>query len=182
MGRLTQYFFIILLTLTFSATYAGHRKDGKIIVQFHGTDIGEERLIDDGVGGVLPALCFDVDMRDLSTGKKVGTGIDCLSEVTDVSGGISLLATSIFEFKNGTIVNRGYTSVQPKTVGSPDITHITGSIPTSTDSTLIASLGKGKYAGKTGQTRLSGAVAMKALGDGRLQITFDCIFVVTLDD
>ncbi len=172
--------YIFFLVIIFSSLQASETKKVRV-VQFLGTAIGEDRMIDDGEGGVMAATCFEIAMRDLKTGKKIGTGVDCLSNITAVGDGLSVLATSYFIFKKGTVVNRGLTSVQPKTTGSPDFTHITGAIPAKGDKTIIASLGTGKFAGRSGQARLSGAVAMKTLADGRLEIKFNCIFVLSVD-
>ena len=172
--------FILFLLIMFNSLQASETKKVRV-VQFLGTAIGEDRMIDDGEGGVMAATCFEIDMRNLKTGKKIGKGVDCLSNVTAVGGGLSVLATSYFMFKKGTVVSRGLTSVQPKTTGSPGFTHITGAIPAVDDKTIVASLGTGKFAGRSGQARLSGAVAMKTLADGRLEIKFNCIFVLSVD-
>jgi len=180
MNKISSLVVTLLLATVFNNAHAFDVE--KQIIQFSGTAIGEERMIADGTGGLLAALCFDIDMRDVKTGKIVGKGVDCLSDITTVSGGLSILATSIFEFENGTVVNRGLTSVQPKTIGSLGITHITGAIPTADEVTIITSLGTGDFANKTGQARLSGAVTMNPLADGRLEITFDCLFVLELHE
>lgn len=75
------------------------------------------------------------------------------------------------------LTSRGQTTVQPTTIGSPDVTHITGAIPATDENSILS--GTRKFQDATGQVRLSGSVNLDNLGSG--EITFDCLFVINLD-
>lgn len=135
----------------------------------------------DGDGIDDPGTCFDVAMTDLALGKNVGTATDCLSLITEAENGetgMHLTATTTFDFGGGTtMVTRGVTTVQPSTIGSPDITHITGAIPDGSENGVISATGD--LSGVSGPVRLSGAVNLSALADSG-EIDFDCVFVTPL--
>lgn len=151
-----------------------------VIVALKGTAIGEMRPVAVGAqGDDAQALCFDLDLIDLKTGRKIGTATDCLSNIQPVGEGIALVGRTIFNFPGGTLVSRGLTTVQPTTHGSPTVTHITGAIPTAGENSILS--GTGRFKNAAGSVRLSGAVKMDPLADGRLKITFDCIFVIDLE-
>lgn len=161
----------------------GKAADPNIVVRLVGTAIGEDRTVPDidgdGIGD--PALCFDINLEDVKTGKIIGTATDCLSNITSVGDGLSLVGTTTFDFNNGNqLVSRGITTVQPITDGSPNMTHITGSIPDVNENNILS--GTGKYHNASGPVRLSGAVNMAPQDDGSLQITFDCLFVINLEN
>ena len=90
---------------------------------------------------------------------------------------MSVVGTTIFKFRSGTITTRGLTTVQPTTIGSPDFTHVTGAIPQAGDNNVLA--GTGRFTNATGPVRLSGAVNMSKL-DTEGKIAFDCVFIMTL--
>jgi len=150
------------------------------VVQIKGTAVGEMREVPDIDGDGKPdkANCFDVDLIDPTTNLVIGTATDCLSKVTPVGDGLALIGTTYFNFKEGTLVVRGKTSVQPKTHGSEPSTHITGGIPSPGANNVL--YGTGIFEGATGSVRLSGAVNMSKFKD-KGEISFDCIFIITLD-
>jgi len=153
-----------------------------IVIRLVGTAIGEDRMVPDidGDGIDDSALCFDINLKDVKTGKMIGTATDCLSNITSVGYGLSLVGTTTFDFNDGNqLVSRGITTVQPVTDGSPNMTHITGSIPDVNENNILS--GTGKYHDASGPVRLSGAVNMVTQDDNSLQITFDCLFVINLD-
>lgn len=153
----------------------------KLVLRLVGTDQGETREVADldGDGNVDDGNCFDVDLYDVRTGKKIGTGTDCLSQVKEVGDGLALTGTAIFDLPDGQITTRGLTSVRPKTHGSDDKTHITGAIPSDGDNDIVD--GTGLYAGAKGTARLSGAVNMsRVMSDN--EISFDCLFIIDLED
>jgi hypothetical protein len=157
-----------------------HSPSANVIVALKGTAVGEMRPVAFGAqGDDAQALCFDLDLIDLKTGRQIGTATDCLSNIQPVGDGIALVGRTIFNFPGGTLVTRGLTSVQPKTHGSPTVTHITGAIPAPGENSILSGMGRFKNA--AGSVRLSGAVKMEPLADGRLQMTFDCIFVIDLE-
>ena len=129
----------------------------------------------DGDGEDDPATCFDVDLMD-SKGRKIGTATDCLSNITEVGGGLSIVGTTIFHLSNGTFVTRGNTTVQPITTDGPTpATHVTGAIPV--DGTNGVLYGTRACADFEAQVRLSGAVNMSQIDNGI--IVFDCLFAVS---
>ncbi|MEM1325605.1 MAG: hypothetical protein AAGI23_06605 [Bacteroidota bacterium] len=150
-------------------------EENKMVLRLAGTAVGENRAVDGIEGG---GNCFDVDVYDVMTGEKIGTGTDCLSNVNEVGEGLALTGTAIFNLPGGQIVSRALTSVQPKTHGSDGKTHITGSIPSKGDNDIVS--GTGKYAEASGTVRLSGAVDMSNVASNN-EITFDCLFLVELD-
>ncbi len=139
------------------------------------------------IGVDSTAMCFDVDLLDARTNRRVGNGTDCLSDVmvveVDNAGlpRIKLKGTTIYNFYTGTFATQGLTTVQPTTHGSPDVTHITGAIPASTDSINNDFIyGDGYFTNIKGSSRLSGAVNMSKL-DAEGKINFDCIFVLNYE-
>ena len=130
-----------------------------------------------------PAICFDTELVNLKTQRKIGTATDCLSNVTAAGSGLKLVGTSYFRTKKGTLITRGNTTVQPVlqptvTPNGQNVTHITGA---SGDGNSIIG-GTGRFANKTGTVRLSGMVDMANFG-GNVgdPIVFDCIFVVDIN-
>ncbi len=129
----------------------------------------------DGDGMDDPAMCFDVDLYD-SAGRKIGTATDCLSNITPVGDGLSIVGTTIFNLPNGTFMSRGNTTVQPLTTGDASpATHITGAIPMDGANGVLQ--GTGAYRDFTAQVRLSGAVNMSDVDNG--VIVFDCLFMIS---
>ncbi len=165
-------------------SYAKGNQSGKTyVVNLKGTGPMYESTVPDIDGNGLedPAICFDVDLINLSNNQDIGSATDCLSNITPVGdeGGLALVGTTFFELKQGTIVSRGLTTVQPTTHGSPNVTHITGAISDGSNDILS---GTGAFNGATGSVRLSGAVDMSLFtATVGSPITFDCIFVLNLD-
>ena len=151
-----------------------------MVVQLVGADVGEVRDLSHltSAPGASEALCFDVTMVDPTTGRVLGTASDCLLNVQPVGDGMSLTAVTIFNFPGGSVINEGQTTVQPTTIGSPGITHITGAIPGAGDGTIIGGTGRFRHA--SGSARLSGAVDLSQLASST-EITFDCLFVLDFD-
>jgi hypothetical protein len=107
----------------------------------------------------------------------IGSGSDCLSDITpSENGGMSLTATSFFHFRRGTLVSRGLVTVQPKLHGLEEFTHVTGAAPSPYESNVI--YGDGKFRHAAGSVRLSGLVNLERFGSG--YIDFDCVFIIDL--
>ena len=161
---------------------AGGSPVASLVIGLRGTATGVPSTVPDidGDGVDDEALCFSgLEMVEMASGTVIGTATDCLSDVTDVGEGMSVIGTTTFEFAGGTLVTRAPTSVRPTTIGSPGRTHITGSIPGADENTVLS--GTGDFEGASGRTRLSGAVTMNPLDDDQMEITFDCLFVLSLD-
>ena len=152
----------------------------KMVLRLVGTDEGEMRSVGDIDGDGVDDMgnCFDLDLIDVRTGEVIGTATDCLSNVNTAGEGLALTGTAIFNLPQGQIITRGLTSVQPKTHGSEDKTHITGAIPSFGDNDIVS--GTGIYEGATGTSRLSGAVDMSRVQSNN-EISFDCVFVLNID-
>lgn len=150
-----------------------------LVLNLKGTATGfDGNVPDDETTGVVAGNCFEAELIYVPTGKVIGTGVDCLSKVRETGGGLALLGTAIFDFGPfGTLTTQGLTSVQPKTHGSENITHITGAIPMPGENSIIG--GTGIFEGVTGTSRLSGAVNMGNIHNN--EITFDCLFVIDFD-
>jgi hypothetical protein len=149
-----------------------------VMLRLSGTGVAYDGMVPDidGDGNDDPAACFDVDLFDAS-GKKIGTATDCLSNITEVGGGLALVGTTIFHLPNGTFISRGNTTVQPVTTSEPTpVTHTTGAIPMDGANGVIS--GSGVFKDFQAQVRLSGAVNLSRL-DSDGEITFDCLFAVT---
>ncbi|USD35910.1 hypothetical protein [Ferrimonas sp. SCSIO 43195] len=136
----------------------------------------------DGDGHDDAAICFDVELYDANNRRLVGTATDCLSMVTPVGTGISLVGTTYFHLPQGTLVTRGNTTVQPviqntMTPSGQMITHITGA--SGTGNAIL--WGSNRFAGAMGTVRLSGMVDMTNFaGNPGDPIVFDCLFVIDL--
>ena len=140
-------------------------------------DVNRDGVADD------PAICFDVDLVNAKNQQLIGTGTDCLSDITPTGTGLALTGTTFFHMPRGDLVVRGNTSVQPVlqptvTPAGQTITHTTGAA--GTGNAVIN--GTGRFAGATGTARLSGMVDLSGFaGNVGDPITFDCLFVVDLD-
>ncbi len=147
-----------------------------VVLQFRGTDNSAtpQQVPDPFNGGTIDAVCFTIDLVDVNKDKVVGEATDCISVVGVANGGLQVVETATFDFGGGhTFTAQGLVSVQPTTHGSPDVTHITGSIPQAGQNDIIA--GTGRYAGLDASVRLSGAADLSAFPNA---VTFDCLFVV----
>ena len=176
----TNIFLVILVTLL-SASGANAGGFGKNIV----VKLAGEGLVDDSgnqftrLGLVAPegVLCFDMDLVNAKTGKVIGSGSDCLSDITPRdNGGMSLTATSFFHFPSGTLVSRGLVTVQPKLHGLDEFTHVTGAAPSPYDNNVI--YGDRRFKDAAGSVHLSGLVNLERFGSG--YIDFDCVFIIDI--
>jgi hypothetical protein len=138
--------------------------------------------------------CFQMDMLDPVTGDDLGSGTDCLifNDIPNrvvkgrglekgrafegLAGDVAVDALSIFSFDNGDVlVTAGKTSVRPLLQGFgdggiPQRTHITGSIPTPGENSVL--LATGTREGRSGNARVSGALRADENG-----LFFDCLWV-----
>jgi hypothetical protein len=137
----------------------------------------------DNVGGLIDALCYDVDLVNMNTRQLIGTATDCLSDPTPTGGGVALIGTTFFNLPSGTLITQGKTTVQAAVtpIVTPDgqlITHITGA--SGTGNAILE--GTGRFTNATGTARLSGMVNLMnfsyTAGDS---IAFDCLFIIDLD-
>ncbi len=162
------------------------KEDGeRMILNLVGTGKMYESTVPDidGDGVDDRAMCFDVNVFNVTNNKMIGRGTDCLAMVTPTDAGVALVGTTYFYLPGGKLVTRGKTSVQPvfhptTTPRGQSITHITGA---SSDGNSVVD-GTGRFANANGTVRLSGMVNMeKFLGNVGDPITFDCLFVIDLN-
>jgi len=164
---------LLVFGLFASAPAVGTADDGRrgnIVVLLEGPgEFLEEPLVEG-------ALCYETDLMEATSGRVIGTGVDCLADITAVGDGFLIDRTTIFRMPGGEIWANGPTSVVPTTGGSPDFTHIVGDIPAPGTNSIVDVTGR--FAGASGSVRLSGAVNMAAFPD---TIGFNCLFVIDLD-
>lgn len=147
------------------------------VVLLSGTDDTPEVRTFDGVDYV----CYDVDLVNPTTGRRIGDAADCLEFPASVApigddGGFGINNLTFFDLPGGTVVSLSRTTIQP--VESPAAgvaTHITGEVDGSDN--IVPGLGTGRFHGATGSTRLNGTVDMSAFPT----ITFSCLFVISID-
>lgn len=177
----TNIFLVILVTLLSASGANASRFGNNIVVLLAG-----EGLADDSgnqftqLGLVAPegVLCFDMDLVNAVTGRVIGSGSDCLSDINPSdNGGMSLTATSFFHFRHGTIVSQGLVSVQPKLHGLKEFTHVTGAAPSPSENNVI--YGDGRFKNAAGSVRLSGLVNLSRLATEGA-IDFDCVFIIDI--
>jgi hypothetical protein len=186
---------ILVFFTVFSISSNAFSRD--IVVELNGTaegvvetweDLGVS--VPDGLSASDSPLCFTVPMFDLGSGNEIGTAKDCLVIFGDANGGttVKVIATTFFNFPNGTLVGRGLTTVQeiPNdwVNGGTSFTHITGAVPGAAEvRNILEEVGTKRYKFSTGQVRLSGAVDLSGFNSntGEGPITFSCIFKIILD-
>ena len=178
----------LLLALCFGLSFnamAKNKGGGKhYVFNLIGTGAMYEGVVADidGDGIDDTAWCFDVDLINAKNQQLIGTGTDCLSNVTPMGTGLALVGTTTFHLPQGDLVVRGNTTVQPVfhltvTPSGQNITHITGA--SGTGDAVID--GTGLFAGAAATARLSGMVDLSEFaGNVGDPITFDCLFVVDL--
>ena len=178
-----RLFVFALLMFLCTVSYAHNNKT--LVLNLKGTGYMYFAMVPDIAGtppGEDEAMCFDVDLINLKNGRNIGTATDCLYMPMEIGDGLQLVGTAYFNFKGGkTLVTRGITTVHP---GQPEslapFTHITGAAPSGFGDILP---GTGRFSNASGDVRLSGIVDMSNFEPGveGSPITFDCIFVITLD-
>ncbi|MBY5944045.1 hypothetical protein [Photobacterium rosenbergii] len=138
-------------------------------------------------GPPLDAQCFDVELRNIHDGEKIGWARDCLSNITDATtggDGVSLIGTTFFYLEDGLLITRGETTVRPRaadivTADGQNISHITGA--SSNENAIVK--GDGEYKWHKGTVRLSGMVDLTKFvsGEEGSKIFFDCLFIIDLE-
>ena len=169
----------ILLTFCFvfvTGSLEAKAEPPNIVVNLHGTAKGVDKFIDG-----VPMVCFDVDLRNLNTGKVIGQGTDCLNLLSNLpigdDGGFGIDNTTFFNFHRGTVVALSRTTIQPAESGNG--VFITGAVSVDEDN-IQTELGTHRFRNATGKTRLSGIVDMSEFNENTI-ISFDCIFVIDLN-
>jgi hypothetical protein len=179
---------IILITIAMLTTvlgvfaYAAAPDHGRtLVVWLKGRAVGTTRAIPsvDAARAASEGNCFDVDLVDVATDRNLGTATRCFTDVNTVNGGTVLTDTTFFRLREGTIVSRSRTTVQPVLDGSPDVTHIATAIPTPATATILPDAGSGVFKGVPGTVRLAGAMDMRQFRE-RNELAFDDIAIIKL--
>jgi len=136
----------------------------------------------EGLGAVVEAWCFDVDLVDMKSGNTVGTATDCLDPSLDgqklSESGVGLIGTTYFNLPDGILAIQGRTTVQPRNWPTREFTHVTGG--NSAGNAVL--YGTGAYAGVSGTARLSGMVDLSQFDESvGSPMAFDCLCVVELN-
>ena len=147
------------------------------VVLLQGTAAAVPRTIE-----TVDYLCFDVDLVDPRTDRRIGAATDCLdaASMADIGddGGFGINNLTFFDLPGGWVVSLSRTSIQPVEFPVAGVaTHITGEIDTVDN--IVSTLGTGRFEGATGNTRLNGTVDLTNFGTG--VITFKCLFVIDID-
>lgn len=177
----TNISIVILVTLLLASGASASGKGKNIVVLLAGEGLADgsgNQFTQLGLVVPVGVLCFDIDLVDARTGRVLGSGSDCLSDITQSdNGGMQLTATSFFYFHGGTLVSQGLVSVQPKFHGLEEYTHVVGAAPAPSENNVI--YGDGKFRHAEGSVRLSGLVNLSRLGTEFI-IDFDCVFIIDL--
>jgi hypothetical protein len=154
-----------------------------LVVQLKGKAIGETRSIPpiETTRTTSEGNCFEVDLTDVMTDKVIGTAMRCFTDINTVGDGMALTDTTFYRLREGTIVSRQRTIIQPAIDSSPDMTHIAMAIPAPFANTVLADAGNGAFKGVSGSTRLAGAMDMRQFRE-RNEIGFNDIALIKLAD
>jgi hypothetical protein len=121
-----------------------------------------------------------LDVINVITGRVVGTGVDCLSDVVmGEDGSMHLFGTTFFTLAAGEIVTQGHITVQPAlrpavTREGLVATHITGAASDAED-TVVS--GTNTFKNLAANVRLQGMIDSSSLDEGILR--FSCYFTFT---
>jgi hypothetical protein len=152
-----------------------------LVVQLKGKAVGETRSIPpiEATRTTSEGNCFEVDLSDVMTDKVIGTVMRCFTDVKTVGDGMTLTDTTFFRLREGTIVSRDRTIIQPAIDSLPDVTHIAMAIPAPYANTVLADAGSGAFKGVSGSTRLAGTMDMRQFRE-RNEIAFNDIALIKL--
>lgn len=151
------------------------------IVRLKGKAVGETRTIPplETTKTSSEGNCFTVDLSDVVTDKAMGTAMRCFADIKTVDNGIALTDTIFFQLREGTIVSRNRTTIQPALDSPSDVTHIAAALAAPMATTILADAGSGTFAGVPGSTRLAGAMDMRQFRE-RNAIAFNDIVLIQL--
>jgi hypothetical protein len=159
------------------ATFEPQRgRSRTIVVELRGTATGEFRDIDG-----VQMICYDVGLFDVTTGRRLGDGMDCWDLNTIAGGdptfeGFAISNTTFFHLRGGSLMSRNRTTIQPVIDGSPGMTHLTGDL--ATENNILD--GTRRFAGAEGTSVLRGAVDMSQFFSDAI-ISFNCLYVLSLN-
>jgi hypothetical protein len=151
------------------------------IVRLKGTAVGETRTIPplETTKTSSEGNCFTVDLTDVATDKAMGTAMRCFTDIKTIDNGMVLTDTMFFRLREGTIVSRNRTTIQPALDSPPDVTHIAAALAAPMATTILADAGSGAFMGVPGSTRLAGAMDMRQFRE-RNTIAFNDMALIQL--
>jgi hypothetical protein len=151
------------------------------IVRLKGKAVGETHTIPplETTKTSSEGNCFTVDLADVVTDKAMGTALRCFTDIKTVDDGMVLTDTVFFRLREGTIVSRHRTTIQPALDSPPDVTHIAAGLAAPMATTILADAGSGAFVGVPGSTRLAGAMDMRQFRE-RNTIAFNDIALIQL--
>ena len=151
---------------------------------FHlkGKAIGETRKIPRvEATGTDEGNCFDVDMLDPKDHTRIGSATRCFTDIQTVEDGFAATETTFLNFRDGIIVARNRTTIQPILDGVAEMTHIIGAVPPPSATNLLVEHSTGHYQGMPGSLRLGGVVDLNHFQNNN-EMTFDDMALVTFVD
>lgn len=152
------------------------------VLHLKGKAIGETRNIPRvEATGTDEGNCFDVEMIDPKDHMHVGSATRCFTDIQTVEDGFAATETTFLNFRDGIIVARNRTTIQPILDGAAEMTHITGTVPMPSTTNLLVEHNTGRYQGMPGSLRLGGVVALHRFQDNN-EIIFDDMAMVTFVD
>jgi hypothetical protein len=152
------------------------------VVHLKGKAIGETRNIPRvETTGTDEGNCFEVDMIDPKDHAHIGKATRCFTDVKTVEDGLAAIETTFLNFRDGTIVARSRTTIQPMLDGVAEMTHIMGAVPQPFVTNLLVEHSTGRYQGMPGRLRLGGVANLNHFQDNN-EITFDDMAIVTFVD
>jgi hypothetical protein len=151
------------------------------IVRLKGKAVGETHTIPplETTKTSSEGNCFAVDLTDVVTDKAMGTALRCFTDIKTVDNGMVLTDTVFFRLREGTIVSRHRTTIQPALDSPSDVTHIAAGLAAPMATTILADAGSGAFMGVPGSTRLAGAMDMRQFRE-RNTIAFNDIALIQL--
>jgi hypothetical protein len=174
---------LLTVVLGFLANASAAENGRTLVVQLKGKAVGETRSIPplETTRTTSEGNCFEVDLSDVMTDKVIGTAMRCFTDIKTVGDGMALTDTTFFRLREGTIVSRQRTIIQPAIDSLPDVTHIAMAIPAPFANTVLADAGSGAFKGVSGSTRLAGVMDMRQFRE-RNEIAFNDMALIKLAD
>ena len=178
---ITMTIALLTVVLGFLANASAAENGRMLVVQLKGKAVGETRSIPpiEATRTTSEGNCFEVDLTDVMTDRVIGTATRCFTDVNTVGDGMTLTDTTFYRLREGTIVSRQRTIIQPTIDGWPDVTHIAMAISAPYANTILADAGSGAFKGVSGSTRLAGAMDMRQFRE-RNEIAFNDIALIKL--
>jgi hypothetical protein len=156
--------------------------EAPLIVQMKGKDIGEtHRIPPIEATGTREGNCFNVELIDVRHEERIGTAMRCFTDVHTVQNGLAFTETTFLHLPGGQIVARTRMTAQPIIDNGAEMTHITGSVPSSFATNLLTDAGTNKFRSLPGRMRMSGVMNLQNFRD-KNEITFNDIAIVHFTD